>query len=113
MEKHQTDKSIDILLAEDCVDDVARAEEAFSQGTFRYKLHVVNNGVEAIRFLRMKKADRNYPIPDLVFLDLNLPGKNGFEVLQEMKEDKELKSIPVIVLSNVPGIPRNRSCSSA
>lgn len=101
MENELLDKPIDILLiVEDCPDDVALAKEAFSQGTLKHQVHVVDDGVEAMKFLRREGAYKDFPRPNLVLLDLNLPKKNGFEVLQEVKEDKELKEIPVIVLSS-------------
>jgi two-component system, chemotaxis family, response regulator Rcp1 len=101
MEKELLDKPVNILLVvEDCPDDVALAQEAFSQGNLKHELYMVEDGVEAMKFLRGEGKYKDFPRPHLVLLDLNLPKKNGFEVLREVKEDKDLKEIPVIVLSS-------------
>ena len=88
-----------ILLVEDNPEDVFLTKEAFKKGTGIRQFHVVEDGLEAIDFLRKQGKYKNVPRPDLILLDLNLPKKNGCEVLGEIKKDDSLKSIPVIILS--------------
>jgi CheY-like chemotaxis protein len=78
---------------------VRLTEEALGEGDVSVRLHVARDGVEAVRLLRQNDSTATVPRPDLVLLDLNLPRKGGFEVLEEMKNDKELRRIPVIVLT--------------
>jgi CheY-like chemotaxis protein len=85
---------ISVLLVEDDPGDVLLTREAFEDHKLSNSLHTVSDGVEAMAFLRSAE-----PRPDLVLLDLNLPRKNGREVLQEIKSDPELRSIPVVVLT--------------
>ena len=85
---------IEVLLVEDDPGDVVLIQEAFEHNKVRNRLHVVGDGVEAMRFLR-EGGER----PDLVLLDLNLPRKDGREVLEEIKTDPALRSIPVVVLT--------------
>lgn len=92
-------RPIEILLVEDSPSDVRLTQEALSEGQVLNRLHVVNDGVEAIEFLRRSGTHQNASRPDIILLDLNLPRKNGIEVLQEIKQDDDLKSIPVIVLT--------------
>lgn len=92
-------KSIDILLVEDNQGDVDLTREAMKDSKMRNTLFVVNDGVEAMDFLRRKGKYADAPHPDLVILDLNLPKKNGTEVLAEIKADDALKAIPVVVLT--------------
>ena len=92
-------RPIEILLVEDSPSDVRLTQEALSDGHVLNRLHVVNDGVEAIEFLRRSGTHQNASRPDIILLDLNLPRKNGIEVLQEIKQDDDLKSIPVIVLT--------------
>ena len=93
-------KKIDILLVEDSRDDILIAEEAFEKSeSTNKKLHVVRDGAEALKFLRREGKYAQAPRPYLVLLDLNLPGKSGMEVLEEIKRDEGLMSIPVIVFS--------------
>lgn len=92
-------KAVDILLVEDNPGDVRLTQEALNEGRIANKLHVVNDGVEAIEFLSKTGKHRNAIIPDLILLDLNLPKMNGLEVLEKIKSDPELKLIPVIVLT--------------
>jgi chemotaxis family two-component system response regulator Rcp1 len=91
-------KPIEILLVEDNPGDVRLIREALKEGKVRNTLHVVYDGVEAITSLR-KQGDSGIPRPDLILLDLNLPKKDGREVLAEIKEDEDLKRIPVVVLT--------------
>jgi CheY-like chemotaxis protein len=87
-------KPIEVLLVEDDPGDVVLIQEAFEHNKVRNRLHVVGDGVEAMQFLR-SGAER----PDLILLDLNLPRRDGREVLQEIKDDHDLRHIPVIVLT--------------
>jgi CheY-like chemotaxis protein len=90
---------MDILLVEDNPGDARLAAEAFKEGSVPTRLHVVQDGIEAMSFLRREGAYEAAPRPDLVLLDLNLPRKDGREVLAEIKEDLHLRRIPVIVLT--------------
>jgi two-component system response regulator len=92
-------RPIEILLVEDSATDVMLAEEALEKAKMRNNLHVVKDGVEAMAFLRQQGKYTDVPRPDLVLLDLNMPRKDGREVLAEVKEDDDLKSIPVVVLT--------------
>jgi chemotaxis family two-component system response regulator Rcp1 len=90
---------VDILLVEDSPEDVDLTREALSEGRFLNVLHVAKDGVEAIEYLRKKGKYSAAKRPDLILLDLNMPKKSGQEVLAEIKEDDDLKSIPVAVLT--------------
>ncbi len=90
---------IEVLLVEDDPGDVVLIREAFADNKVGNRLSVVGDGVEAMAFLRREGEYADAPRPDLVLLDLNLPRKNGREVLSEIKNDPELSIIPVIVLT--------------
>jgi chemotaxis family two-component system response regulator Rcp1 len=90
---------IEILLVEDNPGDVRLTREALQDAKVRNTMHVVIDGVQAMGFLHKEDPFRNAPRPDLILLDLNLPKKNGFEVLRDIKADEELKRIPVVVLT--------------
>ncbi len=90
---------LEILMVEDDPADVELTEEALQDSKLLTRLHVVEDGIEAMEYLLMKGKYAHACRPDLIILDLNLPRKNGREVLQELKRDKSLKSIPVVVLS--------------
>lgn len=92
-------RPVNILLVEDNPGDVRLTEEALSEGDISVQLHVVRDGVEALNLLRQKTSTALSPRPDLILLDLNLPKKSGLEVLEEIKNDKDLKRIPVIILT--------------
>ncbi len=92
-------KPIEILLVEDNPGDVDLTSEALENGKLRNTLHVVNDGEAAMAFLRREGKYTAAPRPGLVLLDLNLPRKNGREVLAEMKSDNNLKRIPVVILT--------------
>jgi chemotaxis family two-component system response regulator Rcp1 len=92
-------KPIDILLIEDNPGDIRLTMEAFKEGKFYNNLYVAKDGEDAIHFLRRKGKYSNVPKPDLILLDLNLPKKDGRQVLKEIKSDHELKRIPVIILT--------------
>jgi CheY-like chemotaxis protein len=91
--------AIDVLLVEDDPGDVLMTREAFEDYKVRNNLFVVNNGVEAMAFLRKEGEHAEAPTPDLILLDLNLPKMDGREVLAEIKADPELRAIPVVVLT--------------
>jgi CheY-like chemotaxis protein len=90
---------IDVLLVEDDPGDALMTQEAFEHHKIRNTLHVVKDGVEALAFLRREGEHANAPRPGLILLDLNLPRKDGREVLAEVKADAELRHIPVVVLT--------------
>ncbi|TAG94928.1 MAG: response regulator [Oscillatoriales cyanobacterium] len=92
-------KPIEILLVEDSPSDADLAMEALSHGKILNNLNFVEDGVEAIKFLRKQAPYIKVPRPDLILLDLNLPKKSGVEVLQEIKTDPNLKLIPVLILT--------------
>ena len=92
-------KPVEILLVEDNEGDVGIIEEVFKETNFRNTLHVAEDGEEAILFLYSEGKFSGSQHPDLILLDLNLPKKDGREVLREIKEDSNLKNIPVIVLT--------------
>lgn len=94
-----TENLIDILLVEDSPDDIELTKEALEICKVEVKLHVTEDGVKAMRFLKKKEGYENVPTPDIVLLDLNLPRKDGREVLLEVKRDHKLKQIPVIVFT--------------
>lgn len=90
---------IEILLVEDDPGDVLMTREAFADNEVANRLHVVNDGVEALQFLRREGRYADAPVPDLVLLDLNLPRMDGREVLATVKDDHVLRNIPVVVLT--------------
>jgi len=91
--------SIEVLLVEDSPGDVRLTREALKDAKVQVGLHVASDGIEAIEFLKREGKHANAPRPDLILLDLNLPRKDGREVLKEIKEDAALKSIPVVILT--------------
>jgi len=92
-------RPVEILLVEDNPGDVRLTVEAFIEGKVRNNLSVVADGVEALAFLRREGKYADAARPDLILLDLNLPKKDGREVLAEIKEDPNLRRIPVVVLT--------------
>lgn len=92
-------KPIDILLVEDDPGDVLMTQEAFEHHKIRNSLHVVSDGAEALQFVRREPPYEDAPRPGLILLDLNLPRKDGREVLAELKADQELCTIPIVVLT--------------
>jgi chemotaxis family two-component system response regulator Rcp1 len=90
---------INILLVEDNPGDARLAVEALKDSKIHNKLYHVEDGVEAMRFLHHRVEHEHVPPPDLILLDLNLPKKDGREVLAEIKEDPELRFVPVVVLT--------------
>lgn len=98
-EKGRACRPIEILMVEDNPGDVRLTIEALKEGKVRNNLHTVADGEEAMKFLRRQDTHAQAPRPDLVLLDLNLPKKNGREVLAEIKDDPDLKRIPVVILT--------------
>ena len=93
-------KDIDILLVDDNEDDIDLTTEALKESKIHVKsLNVVHDGIECMEYLRKEGAHKNAIRPSLIFLDLNMPRKNGREVLQELKADEDLKNIPVVILT--------------
>jgi two-component system, chemotaxis family, response regulator Rcp1 len=92
-------KPIELLLVEDSEPDVRLTMEALSEAKVRNHLWVVDDGVEALEFLRRQGRYADAPRPDLILLDLNLPRMDGRQVLEEIKKDDALRCIPVVVLT--------------
>ena len=99
MTTSQMVKPIEVLLVEDNPGDVRLTREALKEGKLLINLSVASDGLEAMAFLRREGAFAQAPNPDLILLDLNLPKKDGRELLQEIKVDPELKRIPVVILT--------------
>jgi len=97
--KNTVSSPIEILLVEDNPGDVRLTQEVLKEGKVHNKLSIVENGVQAISFLKKENEYKDSPTPDLILLDLNLPKKDGREVLLDIKKDPELKKIPVVVLT--------------
>lgn len=100
MQERLIHKGIEILLVEDNPGDVRLTKEALRDGKILNNLNVVTDGVEAMAFLRREGDYADAPRPELILLDLNLPRKDGREVLAEIKRDEELKRIPVVILTS-------------
>jgi two-component system, chemotaxis family, response regulator Rcp1 len=92
-------RPIELLLVEDSEPDVRLTQEALNEAKVHNRLSVVEDGVEAMEFLRRQGRHANAPRPDLILLDLNLPRKDGRQVLKEVKADDSLKRIPVVILT--------------
>jgi two-component system, chemotaxis family, response regulator Rcp1 len=90
---------VEILLVEDNPGDVRLTKEALKEGKVYSNLHWAKDGVEALEFLRKQGKFAGSPRPDIILLDLNLPKKDGREVLSEIKNDDDLKRIPVVILT--------------
>ena len=91
---------VEILLAEDNPGDVMLTKKALEEGKLANNLHVATDGVDALQFLRQEGEYDDTPRPDLILLDLNMPRKGGEEVLEELKDDEDLRRIPVVVLTS-------------
>jgi len=91
---------IEILLVEDSPDDIVLTTEALKDGKIRNRISVVEDGEEAMAFLRRQGKNAAAPRPDLILLDLNLPRKSGLEVLAEVKQDSSLRRIPVVIMTS-------------
>ena len=92
-------KVVEVLLVEDSPGDVRLTREAFRDANLSVRLHVVDDGVEAMAFLRREGAHIHAPRPDVILLDLNLPRMDGREVLALIKTDEDLKTIPTVILT--------------
>jgi len=92
-------KAVEILMVEDNPGDVRLAQEALKDAKVTNNIYVVKDGAEAMAFLRRQDKYADAVRPDLILLDLNLPKKDGREVLAEIKEDRDLKRIPVVILT--------------
>ena len=99
MTSQRIGKPIEILLVEDNPGDVRLTMEALKENKVSNNLHVVSDGVAALKFLNREETYVDVPRPDLILLDLNLPKKDGREVLAEIKSDDTLRRIPVVVLT--------------
>jgi chemotaxis family two-component system response regulator Rcp1 len=100
MESVETrEAAFDVLLVEDSPGDVRLTREAFRDAKVHINLYVASDGAEAMAFLQREGKYMDVPRPDLILLDLNLPKKSGREVLEEIKEDPILMSIPVVILT--------------
>ena len=99
MTQFEGERQIEVLLVEDDPGDVMMTREAFQDYKLHNQLHVVSDGAEAMAFLRHEGEYAGRPRPDLVLLDLNLPRMDGRQVLEAIKSDPELASIPVVVLT--------------
>lgn len=93
-------KTVEILMADDSPMDQLMTREAFRASRLRNRLHVVDDGERAMEFLRKEGEFANVPTPDLILLDLNMPRMGGHEVLAELKQSREWKHIPVVILSS-------------
>jgi two-component system, chemotaxis family, response regulator Rcp1 len=94
-----TERTADILLVEDNEADIRLTREVLSDGRFMNRLAIARDGEEAMMYLRRQGTFKDAARPDLILLDLNLPRKDGREVLAEIKSDDELKRIPVVILT--------------
>lgn len=99
MSPFDSGRPVEILLVEDSPGDVRLTREALKEGKVLNNLSVVGDGAAALDFLRRKGPYENRARPDLILLDLNLPKKDGREVLEEIKDDPDLKRIPVVILT--------------
>jgi CheY-like chemotaxis protein len=97
--KNDIGSPIEILLVEDNPGDIRLTQEVLKEGKVQNQLSIVENGVQALSFLKKEDGYKDAPTPDLILLDLNLPKKDGREVLLDIKKDKKLKKIPVVVLT--------------
>ncbi len=98
-EIEKTAPPIEILLVEDNLGDARLTREALKEGKVYNNLHWVKDGVEALDFLHQRGKHNGAPRPDIILLDLNLPKKDGREVLEEIKADEKLMRIPVVILT--------------
>ena len=92
-------KPLQILLVEDNEDDVVLLKELMEERPQMRIMHVANDGDEAIEFLKSRRFRSQDEKPDIILLDINMPRRNGFDVLEEIKRDEELRSIPVVMLT--------------
>ena len=100
VDKKMEARPVDILLVEDNPGDVRLTREALRDAKLLNEIYVAKDGVEAMEFIHREGSFENVPVPDLILLDLNLPRKDGREVLAEIKKDSKLTRIPVVILSS-------------
>ena len=93
-------KAVNILLVEDNEGDIFLTRKAFEKASFPHEIHIAKDGEEALDFVFQRGSFAVKPRPDIIFLDMNMPKKDGKEVLKEIKEDESLRRIPVIVLTS-------------
>ena len=98
-DNERTAPPVEILLVEDNLGDARLTKEALKEGKVYNNLHWVKDGVEALDFLYKRGKYKDAPKPDIILLDLNLPKKDGREVLSQIKQDPELRAIPVVILT--------------
>jgi CheY-like chemotaxis protein len=103
-------EKVEILLVEDNLGDVWLTVEALKESNLTSKINVVPDGVEAMAFLRQEGSYQGVQRPDIILLDLNLPKKDGREVLQEIKSDEDLRRIPVLILTTSSSEPDIVDC---
>lgn len=96
----QPREAIDILLVEDNPGDVRLIQEAFTTNDSNTTLHTVANSDEALAFISERQESDSTSLPDIILLDLNLPGEDGFAVLEGIEDDPELPPLPILVLTN-------------
>ena len=99
MNRYDFSKPVEILMVEDNIGDVRLMKEAFRRTKLMPNLHAVSDGIQAISFLKKRDEYVDKPTPGLIILDLNMPKKDGREVLQEIKADVAFKHIPVVILT--------------
>ncbi len=92
-------RHLDILLVDDDPGDCRLVQETLAEGKLGSKVHVVNDGDEALDYLRGRGAHKKATRPDLVLLDLNMPRKDGFSTLQDIRADRDLTDLPVVILT--------------
>jgi len=100
MSESDKGRPVEILLAEDNPGDAELTRKALERGNIINNLHVVEDGVEAVAYLRQEEEYADKPRPDLVLLDLDMPRMDGREVLEEIKDDEDLRRIPVVVMTS-------------
>lgn len=93
-------KTVEILLVDDNIGDVVLTKEALKGADFTNRVSIARDGFEALDFLRQAGKFANAPTPDLILLDINMPRKNGCEVLEEIRRDEALKLIPIVILTS-------------
>ena len=99
MPRNEKLRPIEILLVDDNPGDIRLTQEALKESKVLNNIHIVEDGMEALEFLRKEGRFKNVITPDIILLDLNLPKRNGREVLAEIKNDDFLKKIPVVILT--------------
>ncbi|MDQ3815719.1 MAG: response regulator [Armatimonadota bacterium] len=100
MTEKEAGKKVDVLLVEDNEDHIFLASRALHNSGLPLNLYVVRDGEEALEFIYQTGAHREAPRPDLILLDIKLPGRDGFEVLQELKTNESFKAIPIVMLTS-------------